>query len=281
MTRILYGAPVAEQINQRTMELLKNYGGGACLTIIQVGDLERSSVYVRQKMKACDKLGINYRLIHLLETVSFRQLVSTIKAESEQCTGMFLQLPLPAHLEQYRQEIIDTIPPKLDVDCLTTTNIGKMFEPQHLSENALLPATARGVLELLNYYEVPLQGRTVGVVGRSNLVGKPLIPLLLSENATVISLNSYTQDLYSLLKQCDIVIVAVGIPKVIKAKDLKDNAVVIDVGINAVEIEGKNMLVGDVDMENADNDYTPVPKGVGATTVASLMYNVASATINS
>lgn len=278
--RILYGAPVAERINEKTKELLKQAKTKPNLSIIQVGDLERSSVYVRQKKKACEKLGIDCHVLNLSETIEKNALIMLLRGAQYKYRAVFIQLPLPKHLEPYTQEIINHINPIKDVDCLTTYNIGVLNEQKTIEPTTLIPATARGVIELLDYYNVQLTGKTVGVVGRSNLVGKPLIPLLLSKNATVLSMNSYTQSLLTLLPECDIVITAIGRPHFFDHHDFNPCSTLVDVGINSVENgKGKPILLGDVNTMDMENDYTPVPKGIGVTTVASLMYNVALANL--
>lgn len=280
---ILYGQPVKEKIlaDARNIlnELKENGAIKPKLIIIQIGDLDRSSIYVKQKMKACDGLGIEHEHLHLLESITLEELREVITNVQKNCTGLFIQLPLPEHLEPYRQELIDLIDPLKDVDCLTTHNIGKLATASK-SEELLTPATARGVIEMLEYYfEDSLEGKTVAVMGRSNLVGRPLIQLLLNKNASVISSNSYTPPYRQLLfnEVCDILILATGNALAMESWMMRSTAKVIDVGISVIiDDDGNRKIVGDFNPTDAeDMDYSPVPKGVGVTTVASLLYNVA------
>ena len=194
----------------------------------------------------------------------------------DKVSGIFVQLPF--EFDRLMEDtFLRVIPPEFDVDGLTHYNLGRLLDGSRTDLN-FVPATAHGVVDMLKYYNIPIEGKTVGIIGRSNLVGKPLIPLLLEENATVISMNSYTdkKNLISLSKQCDILVVAIGKANFIDSNFIKDNATVIDVGINFDE-SGK--LVGDVDSnslkkEGWNGNLSPVPGGVGPLTIANLMRNV-------
>ena len=281
MNRVLYGEPIAQRLLEKSAEIINKVSSekAPLLTIIQVGSLARSNTYVKSKKLACEKLGIVHNHIHLDESVTKEDIIKTIVENQMESDGIFIQLPLPNHLEPFRQEIIDHIDPDKDVDCLTTVAIGKMFSQQTIEDDLLLPATARGVIEMLDYYNINVTGKQVGIIGRSNLVGKPLIPLLLQKNATVISMNSHTEKIAEISSQCDVLIVAIGNPYYVNKDFLNPNTVVIDVGINAVKLEERIRIVGDLNPLSlfSTNSYSPVPKGVGVTTVASLMYNVAVA----
>lgn len=281
MNRVLYGEPIAQRLLEKSAEIINEVSSekAPLLTIIQIGSLARSNTYVKSKKLACEKLGIVHNHIHLDESVTKEDIIKTIVENQMESDGIFIQLPLPNHLEPFRQEIIDHIDPDKDVDCLTTVAIGKMFSQQTIEDDLLLPATARGVIEMLDYYNIHVTGKQVGIIGRSNLVGKPLIPLLLQKNATVISMNSHTEKIAEISSQCDVLIVAIGNPYYVNKDFLNPNTVVIDVGINAVKLEERTRIVGDLNPLSlfSTNSYSPVPKGVGVTTVASLMYNVAVA----
>lgn len=239
------------------------------LTVIQVGEDPASSVYVNQKNKMASNMGFNFNHIKLDEKVEEEELLSIIDDlnNDDKVDGILVQMPIPEHLDA--KKIQNAISPYKDVDGLTDINMGK------LSHNipSLVPCTPMGIVDLLDYYQIDIEGKNVVIVGRSDLVGKPLASLMNNRNATVTLCHSKTKDLRNYTKNADILVAAIGKVNFIKKDDIKDNAVVIDVGINRME-DGK--LYGDVDFNSVKDKVgfiTPVPGGVGQMTVAELGYN--------
>ena len=242
--------------------------------IITVGEDPASKVYVRNKIKACEEVGIGVgHYVASLDTTTPENLKKIIRAYNEADTidGIMVQLPLPKGFDE--REIIDTIDPAKDVDGLTTTNIGKLRSGQPCFQ----PCTARGVIDLLDYYGIEMDGKNVTIVGRSNIVGKPLADLMMARGATVTQCHSRTKYLCDHTEYADIVVSAVGKPRFIDFSHLGSGKVVVDVGINRNE-DGN--LCGDVDFDEVV-DYcsaiTPVPGGVGPMTVAELLRNTVEA----
>jgi methylenetetrahydrofolate dehydrogenase (NADP+)/methenyltetrahydrofolate cyclohydrolase len=248
---------------------LKKLGVTPGLAVILVGNNHASRTYVTNKEKACKELGMNSVLIELPEEISEEELLSKI-AELNMDTnihGILVQLPIPKHIDE--KKVIESISPLKDVDGFHPINIGRMMTGQ----NAFLPCTPYGIMVLLEETGISIAGKHVVVVGRSNIVGKPVGQLFLNKDATVTYCHSKTKDIKLHTNQADILIAAVGIPNFIKAEHVKDGAVVIDVGINRNEA-GK--LCGDVDFAEVSEKagyITPVPKGVGPMTITMLMYN--------
>ena len=239
------------------------------LAVILVGENPASQIYVRNKKKTAEKLGINSISIEYPSEITENELLEKIDElnDDENVTAILVQLPLPAHID--KNKVIDKILPQKDVDGLTPYNLGKLFSGE---EPYVYPCTPKGILLLLDEYGIELEGKHVVVVGRSNLVGKPVAQLLLKRNATVTMCHSHTKNLANITKTADIVVSAVG-KNVIGEKMLKSNCVIIDVGIFRDE-NGK--LSGDVDFENVSKIsayISPVPGGVGPMTIASLMLN--------
>lgn len=246
------------------------------LVVVQVGDDPGSSSYILQKMKSCAEVGMRSEHRHLPNAATLEELLAEIdrlNADAD-VTGFIVQLPLPAHLQSHVPSIIRAIDPKKDVDGFGAYNLGKMFlstEFEHLP-----PATPAGIVMLLEHFKIPVAGKHAVIVGRSNIVGKPLSMMLLNRDATVSVCHSKTKQLASITKQGDILIAAVGKPGMITADMVKRGAVVIDVGTNRVG--GK--LVGDVDFDGVQDvasAITPVPGGVGPMTVCSLIKNCVQA----
>ncbi|MFA9457288.1 bifunctional methylenetetrahydrofolate dehydrogenase/methenyltetrahydrofolate cyclohydrolase FolD [Halalkalibacter sp. AB-rgal2] len=238
------------------------------LAVILIGENPASQTYVRAKQKACADVGIYSRLIERPESISEIELLQEIDLLNNDpaIDGILVQLPLPKHITE--QAVIERIAPEKDVDGFHPISIGKMMT----GEDTFLPCTPYGVVEMMKEAKLQLEGQHVVVVGRSNIVGKPVGQLLLNENATVTYCHSRTKDMRGLTTQADILIVAVGRPKFIKADDVKDGAVVVDVGINRVD--GK--LCGDVDFDDVKEKasyLTPVPGGVGPMTITMLLEN--------
>lgn len=250
------------------------------LVIIQVGNREDTGAYIRAKKNFGYKLGVKIDHIQLPENVGQTELIDLIKKQNtnQDVKGIIVQLPLPISLD--RDLIIDTIDPKKDVDALTAHNVKRWIDG---NPNALLPATARGVRTLLSTYKIDLFGKKVTMIGRSTLVGKPIIAMCLNENATVNICHSKTVDLVKETQDAEIIIVATGKPNLIKREHVKEGQIVIDVGINSIEglklddeIPEKK-IVGDVDFANVSevvSAITPVPGGVGPLTVLSIFQNL-------
>ena len=242
------------------------------LVVVQVGDDPASSSYIKQKVKSCDKVGMRHTHKHLPADISLDDLLKTIDElnADDDVTGFFVQLPLPEHLMEHTPLIIREIEPKKDVDGFCAYNLGKMFLSTEYED--LPPATPSGVIWLLDYYNVEIEGKTAVVIGHSNTVGKPMSTMLLNRNATVTTCHIHTPDISVYTKEADILVVAVGKPGLITADMVKEGAVIIDVGITRTD----DGLKGDVDFEPVSEKagaITPVPGGVGPMTVASLIRN--------
>lgn len=269
MAIILDGKMLRDKIFESLKAKLDKMQQKPTLAVILVGENPASQIYVRNKKKTAEKLGINSLSIEYQSDISEEELLNKIKElnSDEKVTAILVQLPLPAHINKNR--IIDAILPQKDVDGLTPYNLGKLFSGE---EPYVYPCTPKGILLLLDEYNIKLEGKNIVVVGRSNLVGKPVAQMLLKRNATVTMCHSHTKNLSEITKTADIIVSAVG-KKVIGEKMLKSDSVVIDVGIFRDE-NGK--ISGDVDFENVSKTaayISPVPGGVGPMTIASLMLN--------
>lgn len=243
------------------------------LTVILVGNNPASKSYVKGKEKAAMEVGIESTLIELPETISEEELLHQIQRLNEDISvhGILVQLPLPEHISE--QKVIETIEPSKDVDGFHPINVGRMM----IQEDAFLPCTPYGIITMIKSKGIDIEGKHAVIIGRSNIVGKPVGQLLLNENATVTYCHSKTKDMPQYTKNADILVVAIGKANVITAEDIKDGAVVIDVGINRLD-NGK--LTGDVDFDSAKEKasyITPVPKGVGPMTIAMLLKNTIKA----
>lgn len=239
------------------------------LVVILAGDDSASQIYVRNKKKTAENLGINSVVINYPDTVSEQELLEKINElnNNKEVTAILVQLPLPKHIDKFK--VIDAIAPEKDVDGLTPYNSGKLFAGE---EPYVYPCTPKGILLLLDEYNIKLEGKHVVVVGRSNLVGKPISQMMLKRNATVTVCHSYTENLSEITKTADILVSAAG-GEIIEKNMLKSDCVVVDVGIFKDE-NGK--VRGDVDFENVSKIaayISPVPGGVGPMTIASLMLN--------
>lgn len=269
MVIILDGKKLRDKIFESLKAELDKMSEKPTLAVILVGENPASQIYVRNKKKTAEKLGINSLSIEYPADISENELLSKIQKlnNDKNITAILVQLPLPEHIN--KNKIIDAILPQKDVDGLTPYNLGKLFSGE---EPYVYPCTPKGILLLLDEYNIELDGKNVVVIGRSNLVGKPVAQMLLKRNATVTMCHSHTKNLSEITKTADIVVSAVG-KNVIGEKMLKSNCVVIDVGIFRDE-NGK--LSGDVDFENVSKIsayISPVPGGVGPMTIASLMLN--------
>lgn len=267
---LLDGKTCSEEILKEVQEEISKLEKKLTLALILVGEDPASMVYVRNKNKVCYDLGIETRNYYLEENASQKELLSIINDcnNDSTITAILVQMPLPSHINSF--DVLNAIDPKKDVDGLGLVNQGKLFNNR---KDVIIPATPLGIMNLLKRYHLPIASRNVVIVGRSQLVGKPAAMLFLNNNATVTIAHSKTEDLKEITRKADILVVAVGKPKYITVDMVKKDAIVIDVGINRVE--GK--LVGDVDFDNVQDVasfITPVPKGVGPMTVASLMQNI-------
>ncbi|HFK1787899.1 TPA: bifunctional methylenetetrahydrofolate dehydrogenase/methenyltetrahydrofolate cyclohydrolase FolD [Bacillus pacificus] len=269
---IIKGNEVAEKKRaQLTEEVvkLKEQGIVPGLAVILVGEDPASRSYVKGKEKGCEQVGIYSELIEFPETITEERLLAEIDRLNgdDRINGILVQLPLPKHIEE--KAIIERISPEKDVDGFHPISVGRMMTGQ----DTFLPCTPHGIVELVKETNLDISGKHVVVIGRSNIVGKPVGQLFLNENATVTYCHSKTQNMKELTNLADILIVAVGRPKMVTADYLKEGAVVIDVGVNRLET-GK--LCGDVDFDNVldvAGYITPVPKGVGPMTITMLLHN--------
>ncbi len=261
-------ADIKDEVKNETAKLKEN-GIEPCLAVILVGNDAASQVYVRNKKKACEYTGIKSLSYELDEDIKEDELIKLIDElnNRDDVNGILVQLPLPKHIDE--QKILLKIKPSKDVDGFHPYNTGLLS----IGKAVLKPCTPAGIIELINRSNIEISGKNAVVIGRSNIVGKPVSMLLLSENATVTVCHSKTKDINKTIKNADIVVAAVGIPYFVKEDMVKDGAVVIDVGINRLE---NGHLAGDVDFENVSKKasyITPVPGGVGPMTIAMLMKN--------
>ena len=271
--QIINGKEVSQILKdnlKEKVELLKKEGKRLPkLVVIMVGDNPASQTYVKNKEKACEYIGFLSHLIKFNENISEEILLNTIDQLNTDDTidGILVQLPLPKHINE--EKVLRKILPEKDVDGFHPENIAKLF----LNESCLTPCTPTGIYFLLNHYGYNIQGKHIVIIGRSNIVGKPAALLGLQHNATVTICHSKTENLKEICKTADILICAVGKAKFVNSEYIKDNCVVIDVGINRDE---NNKLCGDVDFEDVKDKVeaiTPVPGGVGPMTIAMLMEN--------
>lgn len=265
-------AQVKEQVRIETEELVKK-GIKPGLAVIIVGDDPASRVYVNNKKKACEKVGFLSKEFALPATTTQEELLALVNElnEDKEINGILCQLPLPKGLDE--KAVIEAILPLKDVDAFHASNVGKIM----IGDYDFLPCTPAGVMEMLHSYNIPVEGKECVVIGRSNIVGKPMAMLLLHENGTVTITHSRTKNLKEVTKRADILVAAIGKPKFVTADMVKEGAVVIDVGMDRDE-NGK--LCGDVDFENVKEKcsaITPVPGGVGPMTIAVLMKNTLKA----
>ena len=275
-TKIIDGKQISSAVKEKIKEqvaMLKEKGINVGLAVILVGDNPASKVYVANKKKACEDLGIKSFEYLLDADTTSEQLISLVEKlnNDPQVNGILCQLPLPSHLDE--GEVIRAINPEKDVDAFHPVNVGKIM----IGDFDFLPCTPAGVMEMLHFCNICVSGKECGVIGRSNIVGKPMSMLLLHENATVSVCHSRTVDLKNVTRRADILVSAVGKAGFVTADMVKPGAVVIDVGMNR-NSQGK--LCGDVDYENVApqcSAITPVPGGVGPMTIAMLMQNTLTA----
>lgn len=266
---LLEGKVIKENMLSEVKSVIENEGLKVGLAVVVVGSDKASQIYVRNKKKACEEVGIKSFVYELSEDVTEREVIELIEKLNvdKEVTGILVQLPLPKHID--KELVIEAIDHKKDVDCFHPYNIGMLIQ----GNPVIKPCTPLGIMEMLEYYKIDVLGKECVIVGSSNLVGKPLANLLMVEHATVTVTHSKTKDLKSHTLRADILIVAVGKKGLITADMVKDGAVVVDVGINRDE---NNKIVGDVDFDNISEKaswITPVPGGVGLLTIGALMQN--------
>ncbi len=276
MAKLISGKEVSAYIqekNKAEVEELNKKGITVSLAVIIVGDDPASKVYVNNKKKACEKAGIVSLEYALPESTTQQELMELISKLNERAdvNGILCQLPLPSHLDE--AQVINAIRPEKDVDCFHPVNVGKLV----VGDGKLLPCTPAGIMEMLKYENISVAGKSCVVIGRSNIVGRPMGALLLNADGTVTTCHSKTQNLSEITSRADILVAAVGRPLFVKAHMVKEGAVVIDVGIHR-NPDGK--LCGDVDYNEVEPKagyITPVPGGVGPMTIAMLMCNTVTA----
>ena len=293
MTTLINGKEIAQDLrNNLKLEidnLRSSTGKVPGLAVVHVGNVAASSVYVKAKTKSAKEVGIEVIDHHIGEETTEKELLQLVNKlnNQENVNGILVQLPLPKHINE--QIILDSIHPDKDADGFHPLNVGRLSIASNNDENLLIPCTPYGCLLMLKGLEVSLSGMNAVVVGRSNIVGKPMAQLLLKESCTVTIAHSKTKNLEDVCRNADIVVAAVGKPEMIKGDWIKKGAIVIDVGINRIEIdqdggEKKSKLVGDVDFGQAEKNasaITPVPGGVGPMTIACLLRNTTIAFKNS
>lgn len=277
--RILEGREFAQKIKEaagrRAAELKEKYSMAPGLAVIIVGEDPASQVYVRNKHKSCEELGICSEVISLPEDTGKEELLARIDSLNEDGAihGILVQLPLPEQIAAHEAEILNRIDPAKDVDGFHPVNVGRLVT----GEEGLVPCTPAGCIRMLELAGIPMDGRRAVVIGRSNIVGKPMFHLLLARHATVTVCHSHTEHLEEIAREADILVAAIGKPHFVTKAFVKPGATVIDVGINRI---APKKLVGDVDFDQVKEvagAITPVPGGVGLLTVAMLMQNVVKA----
>ena len=272
MEQILYGAPVAKQLDEISLKIfqeVKSNNKSPHMTAITVGDNPASLLYVSRKKEKAEELGVEFNWVKLDKNTSQEKLKELVETESKNTDGLIIQLPLPDHLSS--EDIINCIPPHVDVDGLTSYNLGSLFS----NEYKLIPATSLAVLELLNFYQIKTEDKAIVIAGRSRLVSSPLAKILSSKsyNANVTVIHSKTSNQKQFITQADIFISAVGSAKLYDSSYFKQGATIIDIGISSVD--GKTY--GDIDTQNISEvaSYrSPFPGGVGPITVSALFFNL-------
>ena len=272
MEQILYGAPVAKQLDEISLKIfqeVKSNNKTPHMTAITVGDNPASLLYVSRKKEKAEELGVEFNWIKLDKNTSQEKLKELVETESKNTDGLIIQLPLPDHLSS--EDVINCIPPDEDVDGLTSYNLGSLFS----NEYKLIPATSLAVLELLNFYQIKTEDKAIVIAGRSRLVSSPLAKILSSKsyNANVTVIHSKTSNQKQFITQADIFISAVGSAKLYDSSYFKQGATIIDIGISSVD--GKTY--GDIDTQNISEvaSYrSPFPGGVGPITVSALFFNL-------
>lgn len=276
MAEIIDGKELAKKVRKelkKEVEVLKAKGINPKLAVIMVGNDPGSTVYVRNKSKACEKVGIEFEEFLFEETIEEKELLNLIDKlnEDDSIHGILLQCPVPKHIDV--NKAFRRISPNKDVDGFNPINVGNLT----IGEDAFISCTPYGVVKMFEEYNIETEGKRAVILGRSNIVGKPMIQCMLNKNSTVTVCHSRTQNIGEVIKEADIVIAAIGKPNFVKADMVKDGAVVIDVGINRLD---DGTITGDVDYEKVAEKasyITPVPGGVGPMTIAMLLNNVVKA----
>ena len=275
MNKILDGKKLSLILQEDLKEKIDKLSNSPNLTVIIVGEDKASKIYVNNKEKIAKNVGINTNTINLEYKTITNELLSIIERlnKDESVNGILVQLPLPKHIDE--NLVLEKISPLKDVDGFHPQNLGKLIT----NDTLMIPCTPLGIIKLLNFYNIDLEGKNVVILGRSNIVGKPMLHLLLQKNATVTITHSYTKNLKDITKKADILIVAIGKSNFITKEYIKDNAIIVDVGINRVD----NKIMGDVDFNSVKDKVsfiTPVPGGVGPLTITMLMYQTYIAYLN-
>ena len=289
MPQILDGKKVAQKLKDELKieidNLKSKFNCVPGLAVVQVGNVSASSVYVKAKTKAAKEVGINVFDHHLEETTNQDKLINLINQLNidKNINGILVQLPLPKTINE--ETVLNSIIPEKDADGFHPLNVGKLSISKKNDEKLLIPCTPYGCLLLLRELNINLAGKNAVVIGRSNIVGKPMSQLLLKESCTITTVHSKTVNIESICRNADILVAAIGKPEFVKKNWVKEGAIVIDVGINRIKInEEKSKLVGDVlfsEVENIVSAITPVPGGVGPMTIACLLKNTTIAFKNS
>ena len=288
MPHILDGKKVSQKLKEQLKVEIDNiklkFKRVPGLAVIQVGNVAASSVYVKAKTKAAKEVGINVFDHHLKDTIEQSELLNLINQLNNltEVDGILVQLPLPKSFNE--QKVLDSITPEKDADGFHPINVGKLSISQKNDENLLIPCTPFGCLLLLKELNIDLVGKNAVVIGRSNIVGKPMAQLLIKESCTVTIVHSKTVDIEKICKKADILIAAIGKPELVNKNWVKDGAIVIDVGINRIQLnENKSKLVGDVlfnEVKENTMAISPVPGGVGPMTIACLLRNTTTSCRN-
>ena len=289
MNKIIDGKLIAQKLRldlkKEIVELKDKYNKVPGLAVVQIGNVAASSVYVKAKTKSAIEVGIEVFDHHLDENITEEDLINLVQKLNNQdsINGILVQLPLPEHINE--QKILDMIDPDKDADGFHPLNVGKLSISQKNDEKLLIPCTPYGCLLLLRELNINLAGKNAVVIGRSNIVGKPMSQLLLKESCTITTVHSKTVNIESICRNADILVAAIGRPEFVRKHWVKEGAIVIDVGINRIKInEEKSKLVGDVlfsEVEDIVSAITPVPGGVGPMTIACLLRNTTIAFKNS
>jgi methylenetetrahydrofolate dehydrogenase (NADP+)/methenyltetrahydrofolate cyclohydrolase len=271
---ILDGKSLSNKIKNRIKEEISTLKKTPNLAVVLIGNDSASQLYVSMKKKSCEYVGINSILVKFNENVTEIEVINKIQElnNDKNINGILIQLPLPNHINS--DKIVGLVNPNKDVDGFNPINVGKLVT----GLNGFVPCTPLGIVKLLDEYQIPIQGKNVVIIGASNIVGKPIASLLLNRGATIEICHIYTDDLKKHTLQADILIVAVGKEKLITSDMVKNNVVIIDVGINK---NSNGKIVGDVDFDEVSKKasyITPVPKGVGPMTIAMLLENTLKAT---
>ena len=275
MNKILDGKKLSLILQEDLKEKINKLSNSPNLTVVMVGEDKASKIYVKNKEKIAKKMGIDTNTIYLNSETTTDELLSIIERlnKDKSVNGILVQLPLPKHIDE--NLVLEKISPLKDVDGFHPKNLGKLM----INNASMIPCTPLGIIKLLDFYNIDLEGKNVVILGRSNIVGKPMLHLLLQKNATVTITHSYTKNLKDITKKADILIIAIGKSNFITKEYIKDNAIIVDVGINRVD----NKIMGDVDFNSVKDKVsfiTPVPGGVGPLTITMLMYQTYIAYLN-